>query len=86
MLCWVWTPLNYGTHCWVLHPGFPDKIIGEARAGFNNKSRSHHPEMVSQLKNGQQFIFFKKILRKDTPLIFPNDANIGPIKMFKAVL
>jgi hypothetical protein len=42
--------------------------------------------MVLQLKDGQQFIFFKKILRKDTPLIFPNDANIGPIKMYDAIL
>ena len=74
------------THYWVLHPGFPNKIIGEARAGINNKSRSHYPEIVFQLKNGQQFIFFRKILRKDTPLIFPNDTNIEPIKMFEAVI
>jgi hypothetical protein len=57
-----------------------------AKAGINNKSRSYHPEMVSQLKDGQQFILFKKILRKDTPLIFPNDAHIGPIKTCDAVL
>ena len=53
---------------------------------INNKSCSHHPEMVLQLKDGQQFIIFKKILWKDTPLIFSNDVHIGPIKTCDVIL
>jgi hypothetical protein len=69
-----------------LHLGFPYKIIGKAWAGINNKSQNHHPEIVSQLKDEQQFIFFKKKLRHDTPLIFTNDTNIEPMKTCDAIL
>lgn len=70
----------------MLHPGFPNEIVGEARAGVNNKSRSHHPHMVAACKDGQQYILFKKIHRHDTPLLFPDDAHIGPLKMCDAAL
>lgn len=82
----VQIPLSYGTHCWVLHPGFPNEVVGEARAGVNNRSRSSHPELVSACKDGEQYILFKKIHRHDTPLLFPDDANIGPQKMCDVVL
>ena len=76
LLC-VQTPLRHGTHCWVLHPGFANQVVGEARAGINNKSRSHHPNMVSMLNDGEQWILFKKIHRRNTPLMFPDDAQAG---------
>ena len=39
-------PLRYGTHCWVMHPGFNNDVIGIARAGVNSRSRSHHTDLV----------------------------------------
>lgn len=42
--------------------------------------------MVAACKDGEQFILFKKIYRHDTPLLFPNDAHIGPNKMCDAVV
>ena len=78
-------PVRHGTHCWVLHPGFAGQIVGEARAGINNRSRSNHPEMVAACADGEQFILFKKIYRHDTPLLFPDD-HTGPQRMCDSVL
>lgn len=61
-------------------------MVGEARAGVNNRSRSHHPHMVSACRDGEQFILFKKIYRHDTPLLFPEDDSVGPIKMCDSAL
>ena len=80
------TPIRHGTHCWVFHPGFGNQIIGEARAGVNNKSRSNHPDMVAMLKDGEQWILFKVIHRHDVPLMFPDDPHLGPHKMCDSVL
>lgn len=60
-----------------MHPGFGHNVIGEAKAGVNNKSRSVQKQLVRRAKDGQQFILFRKIYRHDTPLIFPDDPDIG---------
>ena len=83
---WVQTPLRPGTRCWVLHPGYNFQVVGEAKAGVNNKSRSQQTQLVSRCKDGQQYILFKKIYRHDTPLIFPNDPHIGTNKMCDSVV
>jgi hypothetical protein len=69
-----------------LHPDLPGEIVGEARAGVNNKSRSHHPEMVSACRDGEQYILFKKIYRHDAPLLFSDDGDSEPIKTCGAAL
>lgn len=82
----VQTPLRPGTRCWVLHPGFYNTVVGEAKAGVNNKSRSQQKHLVERCKDGQQYILFKKIHRHDTPLLFPNDPHIGSNTMCDGVL
>lgn len=42
--------------------------------------------MVSACKDGEQFILIKKIHRHDVPLLYPDDANVGPSKMCDAAL
>ena len=79
-------PLRPGTKCWVLHPGFDNVVVGEAKAGVHNRSRSQQKHLVTACKDGQQFILFKKIYRRDTPLLFPDDAGIGPIKSCDSVV
>ena len=71
------TPLRPGTKCWVLHPGFGHAVVGVAKAGVHNRSRSLNKELVARCEDGQQFILFKKIYRHDTPLIFDKDPGIG---------
>ena len=85
-VCVAQTPLRPGTRCWVLHPGYNNMVVGEAKAGVNNKSRSQQKQLVERCKDGQQYILFKKIYRHDTPLIFPNDPNIGTNKMCDSVV
>ena len=85
-MSWVQNHVRHDTYCRVLHPGFPDEVVGEARAGVNNKSHSSHLHMILACADVKQYIFFKKIHRHDTPLFFPDDAHIGPLKMCDAVL
>ena len=79
-------PLRYGIHCWVLHPEYNNEVIGEAKSGVNNRSRSHNTHLVAACKDGQQFILFKKVFRHDIPLLFPHDPNVGTVKMCDDVL
>ena len=83
---WKQVPLRPNTKCWILHPGFNNEVVGEAKAGVHNKSRSVHKHLVSAYRDGEQYILFKKIYRHDTPLLFPDDAHIGPSKMCDAAL
>lgn len=69
-----------------MHPGFDYVVVGEAKAGVNNKSRSLHKDLVARCKDGQQFILFKKIHRHDTPLLFPYDTHIGSNPMCDKVV
>jgi hypothetical protein len=61
-------------------------VVGEARAGVNNKSRSNHSHLVAACNDGEQFILFKKIHRHDTPLLYPDDPHIGQAKMCDGAL
>ena len=76
--CFWQTPIRPGTKCYVLHPDYGHHVVGEAKAGVNNKSRSLQKSLVKRAKDGQQFILFKKVYRHGTPLIFPNDPHIAP--------
>jgi hypothetical protein len=82
----VQIPLRPGTRCWVLHPHFNFQVVGEAKAGVNNRSRSVQQHLVDRCKDGQQFILFKKLHRHGVPLIFPNDPGIGSDKMCDGVV
>jgi hypothetical protein len=82
----VQIPVRPGTRYWVLHPGYNFQVVGEAKAGVNNKSRSQHKQLVDRCKDGQQYILFKKIHQHDTPLIFPNDPHIGRNQMCDGVI
>ena len=73
-------------HCWMLHPGFSNQIIGEARAGINNKSRSSHLDMVAALNDGEQWRLFKMVHRYDVSLMFLDNSHLGSHKMCDAVL
>ena len=84
--CFVQIPVRPGTKCWILHPGFGTQVIGEAKAGVNNSSRSVQKQLVRRAKDGQQFILFRKIYRHDTPLIFTNDPDIGLNMMCDSVV
>lgn len=71
------TPLKHGLHCWVLHPGFPDEVVGEARAGVNNKSRSNHMDLVESCADGEQYILFKKNSTTIHPCFFQTIQTQG---------
>lgn len=76
-VCDVQDPIRPGTRVWVLHPGFKNEVVAEAKAGVNMKSRSNQKQLVARCEVGQQFILFKKIYRHDTPLVFPDDPDVG---------
>ena len=59
---------------WVLHPNFEGKVVAEAYAGINHKSRCLNDEQ-DLCKKGEQMIFVIRVFYKDTPMMFKKDGR-----------
>ena len=59
---------------WVLHPMFEGKVVAEAYAGINHKSRCMNDEH-DLCKKGEQMISVIRVIYKDTPVMFKKDAR-----------
>jgi hypothetical protein len=59
---------------WVLHPKYEGKVIAEAYAGINHKSRCMNDEQ-DLCKKGQQMINVIKVFYSDTPVMFSKDGR-----------
>ena len=59
---------------WVLHPKFEGKIVAEAYAGINHKSRCINDEQ-DLCKKGEQMISVIRVFYKDTPVMFNKDGR-----------
>ena len=59
---------------WVLHPQFEGKVVAEAYAGINHKSRCLNDEQ-DLCKKGEQMISVIRVFYKDTPVMFKKEAR-----------
>ena len=59
---------------WVLHPEFEGKVVAEAYAGINHKSRCLNDEQ-DLCKKGEQMISVIRVFYKDTPVMFSKDGR-----------
>ena len=59
---------------WVLHPQYEGKVVAEAYAGINHKSRCINDEQ-DLCKKGQQMISVIRVFYKDTPVMFKKDMR-----------
>ena len=59
---------------WVLHPNFEGKVVAEAYAGINHKSRCINDEQ-DLCKKGEQMISVIRVFYKDTPVMFKKDGR-----------
>ena len=59
---------------WVLHPQFEGKVVAEAYAGINHKSRCLNDEQ-DLCKKGEQMISVIRVFYKDTPVMFKKDGR-----------
>ena len=59
---------------WVLHPSFEGKVVAEAYAGINHKSRCLNDEQ-DLCKKGEQMISVIRVFYKDTPVMFKKDGR-----------
>ena len=59
---------------WVLHPDFEGKVVAEAYAGINHKSRCLNDEQ-ELCKKGEQMITIVRVFYKDTPVMFTKDER-----------
>ena len=59
---------------WVLHPMFEGKVVAEAYAGINHKSRCINDEQ-DLCKKGEQLISIIRVFYKDTPVMFKKDGR-----------
>ena len=57
---------------WVLHPMIEGKVVAEAYAGINHKSRCINDEQ-DLCKKGEQMISIIRVFYKDTPVMFKKD-------------
>jgi hypothetical protein len=59
---------------WVLHPKYEGKVVAEAYAGINHKSRCLNDEQ-DLCKKGQQMISVIRVFYKDTPVMFKKEGR-----------
>ena len=59
---------------WVLHPKFEGKVVAEAYAGINHKSRCINDEQ-DLCKEGEQMISVIRVSYKDIPVMFKKDGR-----------
>ena len=59
---------------WVLHPEFKGKVVAEAYAGINHKSRCMNDEQ-DLCKKGEQMISIIRVFYKDTPVMFTKEGR-----------
>ena len=59
---------------WVLHPKYEGKVVAEAYAGINHKSRCINDEQ-DLCKKGEQMISVIRVFYKDTPVMFGKEGR-----------
>ena len=59
---------------WVLHPMYEGKVVAEAYAGINHKSRCINDEQ-DLCKKGEQMISVIRVFYKDTPVMFKKEGR-----------
>ena len=59
---------------WVLHPKYEGKVVAEAYAGINHKSRCINDEQ-DLCKKGEQMISVIRVFYKDTPVMFTKEGR-----------
>ena len=67
-------PIRVRVKVWVLHPKFEGKVVAEAYAGINHKSRCLNDEQ-DLCKKGEQMISVIRVFYKDTPVMFKKDGR-----------
>ena len=68
------SPIRVRVKVWVLHPKFEGKVVAEAYAGINHKSRCINDEQ-DLCKKGEQMISIIRVFYKDTPVMFKKDGR-----------
>ena len=59
---------------WVLHPKYEGKVVAEAYAGINHKSRCINDEQ-DLCKKGEQMISVIRVFYKNTPVMFTKEGR-----------
>ena len=59
---------------WVLHPKYEGKVVAEAYAGINHKSRCLNDEQ-DLCKKGEQMISVIRVFYKDTPVMLTKEGR-----------
>jgi hypothetical protein len=59
---------------WILHPKYEGKVVAEAYAGINHKSRCLNDEQ-DLCKKGEQMISVIRVFYKDTPVMFSKEQR-----------
>ena len=67
-------PIRVRVKVWVLHPKFEGKVVAEAYAGINHKSRCLNDEQ-DLCKKGEQMISVIRVFYKDTPVMFKKEVR-----------
>ena len=68
------SPIRVRVKVWVLHPKFEGKVVAEAYAEINHKSRCINDEQ-DLCKKGEQMISVIRVFYKDTPVMFRKDRR-----------